>query len=147
MTKSARFIRFNFWQGNIVCLLLVLYYGYALGVLNIPSAIFHPAFFVTMFTIALTSSIYRKRLGIKSNVALNFAEDEREQSIIYKIHSRLLNFLIVTVTLLLLGIPFITIFTSDIYIALAVIAGALILIGFLGNIIYYCTWLKYYQKL
>ena len=142
MTKSARFIRFNFWELNILLLLLALFYTNFLGILDMSQITVDIVYFV----IQITSATYRKKLHIKSNSALVFVEDERERSIIYKIHSILLSFYTAAAFLLLLAIPLINLFTLDIYTALTIIAGWLILMGFLGNIIYYSTWLKYYHK-
>lgn len=146
MTKSARFIRFNFWELNILLLLLALFYANFLGILDMSQITFDIVYFISLFVIQITSATYRKRLHIKSNSALVFVEDERERSIIYKIHSILLSFYTAAAFLLLLAIPLINLLTLDIYTALTIIAGWLILMGFLGNIIYYSTWLKYYHK-
>ncbi|MBF7137806.1 hypothetical protein [Pediococcus pentosaceus] len=146
MTKSARFIRFNFWELNILLLLLALFYANFLGILDMSQITFDIVYFISLFVIQITSATYRKRLHIKSNSALVFVEDERERSIIYKIHSILLCFYTAAAFLLLLAILLINLFTLDIYTALTIIAGWLILMGFLGNIIYYSTWLKYYHK-
>ena len=87
MTKSARFIRFNFWELNILLLLLALFYANFLGILDMSQITFDIVYFISLFVIQITSATYRKRLHIKSNSALVFVEDERERSIIYKIHS------------------------------------------------------------
>ena len=104
MTKSARFIRFNFWELNILLLLLALFYANFLGILDMSQITFDIVYFISLFVIQITSATYRKRLHIKSNSALVFVEDERERSIIYKIHSILLSFYTAAAFLLLLAI-------------------------------------------